>query len=219
MRVLNVEPGTTEWANARLGIPTASCFDQILTPAKLEFSKSADRYARQLLCEQLLGAPLDDATSGFMQRGTVMEREAVGWYDLVQGVDTAPGGFSLRDDGTAGCTPDRFVGHDGLLEIKCPTAQVHLDYLLDDQGIGYKLQVQGQLWVCEREWNDTLSYHPGMPKALVRQHRDEKVITAIAGAVGRFQELMHELRVRLQQRHGLFEGADAPTLQVIRGGA
>lgn len=217
MRLVPVEPGTTEWAMARLGIPTASCFDKILTPGRLEFSKSAEGYARQLLCEQALGVPLDDATSGFMQRGTAMEREAVGWYDLVQGVDSTPGGFVLTDDGSAGCTPDRFVGTDGLLEIKCPSAAQHMEYLLEVEGIGYRLQVQGQLWVCGREWNDTLSYHPQLPKALVRQRRDEKVITAIANAVARFRELMHELKVKLH-RHGLFLEDEAPMLTVIRGG-
>lgn len=217
MKIIDVEPGTTEWALARLGIPTASAFERILTPGKLEFSKSAEGYARQLLAEQALGVPLDDATSGFMQRGTALEREAVGWYDLMRGVDSTPAGFVTTDDGAAGCTPDRFVGADGLLEIKCPSAAQHMEYLLDEQGIGYRLQVQGQLWICEREWNDTLSYHPQLPKALVRQHRDEKVIAAIAGAVARFQHLMHELKVKLQ-RHGLFEGAEAPTLAVIRGG-
>lgn len=218
MRLIPGEPGTTEWANARLGMPTASCFDRIITPAKLEFSKSAESYARQLLCEQALGVPMDDATSGFLTRGTTMEREAIGWYELVHGVDTTPGGFVVTDDGTAGCTPDRFVDPNGLLEIKCPSAPVHLDYLLDEQGIGYRLQVQGQLWVCEREWNDTLSYHPQLPKALVRQYRDETVIAALAKGVARFQELMHEMRHKLQ-KHGLFEGVDAPMLTVIRGGA
>lgn len=218
MILYDVQPGTTAWANVRKGVPTASAFDRILTPAKLEFSKSAESYARELLCEQALGVPLDDATSGFLSRGTAMEAEAIGWYELMHDTDTQDGCFVTTDDGRAGCTPDRFVGDNGLLETKCPSAQVHMEYLLDEQGIGYRLQVQGQLWVCEREWNDTLSYHPQLPKALVRQPRNEKVITAIASAVARFGDLMHEMKLKLQ-RHGLFEGAEAPSLTVIRGGA
>lgn len=218
MRLVNVVPGTTEWADARLGIPTASCFDKILTPAKLEFSKSAEKYALELLAEQILQAPMDEATSGFMTRGTEMESKAIRWYETVKDTETVPVGFILRDDGRTGCTPDSFVGNDGLLEIKCPKADTHLGYLLDEKGIGYALQVQGQLWICEREWNDTLSYNPQMPKALVRQTRDEKVIKAIASALDRFHELLADMKEKLQ-KHGLFEDFKRAELRVVAGGA
>lgn len=209
MILIDCEPGSAEWVTARLGVPTASCFERILTPVKLEFSKGAEKYALELLAEQALGVPLDDASSGMMLRGSVMEREAVSYYDLLHDVDSIAAGFCLRDDRAAGCSPDRFVGDAGLLEIKCPAADTHLAYLLDADGIGYRLQVQGQLWVCGREWNDTLSYHPTLPKALVRQHRDEKVIAAIASAVGRFNDLLGDLKARLQAR-GMFEGETVP---------
>ena len=206
---VDCEPGSMEWVTARLGVATASCFERILTPAKLEFSKSAEKYALQLLAEQALGVPMDDATGDFLLRGSTMEAEAVAYYEMLHDVETEPAGFVLRDDRRTGCSPDRFVGSDGLQEVKCPKADTHLAYLLDEQGIGYKLQVQGQLWIAEREWNDTLSYHPTLPKALVRQYRDEPTIKAIDAAVARFHELMGDLKVKLQAR-GLFEGEAVP---------
>ena len=42
-----------EWWNVRRGIPTASEFDRILTPATGKPSKSADGYACQLIGERL----------------------------------------------------------------------------------------------------------------------------------------------------------------------
>lgn len=202
---LDVVQGTSEWQSARLGIPTASCFDKIITPKTMKLSGQSDGYAHQLIAEQILGEPLDNATSGFMQRGTLLEQRAVSWYELQHDLDTDPVGFVLRDDRRVGCSPDRFVGASGLLEVKCPAADTHVGYLLDDEGIGYRAQVQGQLWICEREWIDTLSYSPRMPNALVRQHRDEEFITKLAAAVEQFLSSIEDFKARLERKGVVFE--------------
>lgn len=205
--------GTTEWAQLRIGIPTASAFDQIITAKTLKPSSAADKYAHRLLAELILNVALDDATSGAMNRGQVLERKAVEYYELKRDVDTTPIGFVMRDDRRVGCSPDRFVGNDGLLEIKTPMAHTHVGYLLDEEGIGYRLQVQGQLWLCEREWSDTLSYNPKMPPALVRQTRDETVIKALALAVDQFLEQLDEAKEKLQ-KYGLFPEFERAMMRV-----
>ena len=215
MIVLNCQQGTTEWATARLGIPTASCFDRIITPKTLKLSGQVDGYAHQLIAEQLLGVPLDNATSGFMTRGTLLEERAVSYYELQKETDTEAVGFVLRDDKRAGCSPDRFVGANGLLEIKVPAANTHVGYLLDAAGIGYKAQVQGQLWICEREWIDTLSWNPELPPALVRQPRDEEFIKALSAAVVQFTDYVDELKLKLQKQYGLFPAFQTPFLRVV----
>ena len=48
-----------DWKTARMGIPTASRFDQILTSKRLEYSASAPRLRNHLLAEWLLGYPID----------------------------------------------------------------------------------------------------------------------------------------------------------------
>lgn len=218
MKFYAVEQGKPEWVLAKVGVPSSSNFERICTPAKLQLSSQAERYAWELIAEQILNAPLSDYASVLMSRGNSMEVEARGYYSLVENVDVKPGGFVVRDDRKAGASPDGFVGTDGLIEIKCPSAEQHIGYLLDSQGIGYRIQVQTQLWVCEREWNDTLSYHPTMPKALVRQHRDEKVITAIAETADRFHELMLDMKDKLKRAHGLFEGEEFGPLTLVQGG-
>lgn len=215
MKLIDVQQGTTEWALARLGIPTASQFARILTPKTLKLSGQADAYAHQLIAEQLIGEPMDDATSGFMLRGTLLEQRAVSYYELQTECDTVPIGFVLRDDGRTGCSPDRFVGKNGLLEIKVPNAANHVGYLLDKDGIGYRAQIQGQLWICEREWIDTLSFNPLLPPALVRQERDEEFITALAETVGQFCNYVDELKLKLQRQYGLFPDFQAPEMRVV----
>ena len=56
---LDVQQGTDAWARARIGIPTASCFDKIITPKTMKPSASAKDYLHLKLAEWLLQAPLD----------------------------------------------------------------------------------------------------------------------------------------------------------------
>lgn len=206
--------GSIEWIEARLGIPTASQFDRIITPKTMKLSESSAKYAWALIAEQILRAPVEGGSSAFMQRGETLERKAVSFYEFNQDVETEPVGVILRDDRRAGCSPDRLVGTDGLLEIKVPKVDTHIGYLLDADGIGYRAQVQGQLWIAERDWVDTLSYNPEMPNALVRVGRDEQFIRALASAVNQFNEMLDSMKLELQRRHGLFPDFKLPDLRI-----
>lgn len=198
--------GSPEWQAIRLGLPTASNFDKIITEKKMQLSASCDGYAHKLLAELVLGVPLDNASSGFMERGSAEELKAREWYEMQRNVDVEQVGFLMRDDHRAGASPDGLVGTDGLIEIKVPSAHIHMGYLLDAD-IGYKAQVQGLLWISERGWLDTISYHPSMPKGLTRQVRDEVFIKALERTVLQFAEYLEELKARLISR-GLFTAED-----------
>lgn len=206
MIILDVLQGSDEWVALRAGIPTASRFDEIITPKTMKPSQSRDKYMHELIAEQL-GHPKESATSQYIERGTDTELKAVRYYEMERGVDTEQVGFVLRDDRKVGCSPDRLVGSEGLLEIKCPAPHIHIGYLLDEQGIGYKAQCQGQLWLTDRSYIDTLSYSPVMPPALVRQARDEVFIKALAAAVDQFISYMEESKEKLIRR-GLFKAED-----------
>jgi hypothetical protein len=212
---VDCEQGSAEWFAARLGIPTASQFSRIITPKTMKLSDSSVGYMHELIAEQLLGQAMDDGSSiGFMQRGELLERKAVEFYELQRDVETEKVGFVLRDDRRVGCSPDRFVGADGLLEIKCPKASNHIGYLLDAEGIGYRAQVQGQLWITGRAWVDTLSFNPDLPPALVRAYRDDEFITKLAQAVDQFLSFLDESKAALQKQYGLFPDFTIPDLRI-----
>lgn len=194
--------GSESWHAARLGLPTASSFHRIVTPKSGKPSASSHKYLYELVAERLLGTPLDSASSEFMERGKALEGEAVAWYELQRGVDTEKVGFVLTDDRRAGCSPDRLVGEDGGLEVKCPSAGVHVGYLLGELSEEYRCQVQGGLWVTGRRWWDLLSYNPLLPSALVRIERDEEFIAALESAVGEFCERLDEATKRLSALAG-----------------
>lgn len=192
--------GSPEWLAARVGIPTASCFDQIVTPVKLEPSASRFKYRAKLLAEWWIRQPLDGEATDFMARGTEMEPEAADWYALVKDAELREAGLCLTDDQRIGCSPDRFVGDDGLLEIKCPALTTQISYILDGPPLGYLCQVQGQLWITGREWCDLLCYHPTLEKVVRRYYRDNAVIDALDKHVGEFAYELESAREKLGER-------------------
>ena len=199
MKIIHCEQGTDEWRAARLGIPTASRFSEILTPTG-KLSTSADKYMLQLLAEWLSGQACDDYQSDWMKRGTELEPEARAYYAFTTEAELSQVGFMTRDDGLVGASPDALIGNDGLAEFKCPAPHTHVRYLLGEKlATQYVPQVQGQLWISEREWCDWVSYHPTMPPCVVRTARDDAYIKALALAVDEFVGKMLAKREQLSK--------------------
>jgi hypothetical protein len=207
MIVHNCKQGDEEWLQLRLGIPTASEFDRILTPAKLQLAAASKAYMHLKVAEWMYGAPLetyDVGAHGWGARGKELEPEAVRYYEMERECETAAVGLVTTDDGMIGASPDRLVGEDGLYEGKAPALETHVGYMLDPQSLvdEYRLQVQGQLWVCHRAWCDMHSYSPGFPSVIVRVLPDERVQKALAQHVPAFVETMLKCREVLTERYG-----------------
>lgn len=181
--------GSPEWFQARLGIPTASCFDQIITAKTAKPSASSVKYAACLLAERIMQKPLDkfEVKPYWMERGNQLEQEAADMYCFLNDCTVQTAGFITLDDKSAGCSVDRLVGDEGLLEIKCPAPWTHAENImsevLDDN---YKQQVQGQLYITGRKWVDWMSYHPEMPPSIVRVQRDNDYIDKLKDALKEF---------------------------------
>lgn len=200
MIIVDCLQGEKRWQQIRLGIPTASQFSRIIQPVKLlpSSGKAMKAYVAELLAEWLIGEPADGADTPWMTRGREMEEAAVKSYELANDCDTEEIGFVLTDNGLMGCSPDRFVGDNGGVEIKCPSAKVHVGYLLGDIAAEHRCQVQGCLWITGREWWDVLSYCSPIPEARVRVHRDEEFIAALEPAMQTFLELLEQGKEQLR---------------------
>jgi len=173
MIIVDCEQGTPEWFEARLGIPTASEFGKIITPAKLEPSKSADTYINKLVAEWLRGKADESFQSDWMKRGHEVEEEARDFYTFQTDVEVKQVGFCLADNRNYGCSPDGLM-EEGGLEIKCPSPGVHVGYLLADKvPTEYRLQILGSMLTTGRDWWDFLSYHPDMKALIVRTWRKD----------------------------------------------
>lgn len=193
MQVYDVVQGSPEWAQVRLGIPTSSDFKKVMTPTGLRSSQDED-YAHQLIAELLLREPLRlMEPTHWMERGQIMELEAAASYEMLYDAELLRSGFVTDDQGHFGCSPDRFVDEDGLLEIKCPAPNTHVGYLLSKKiKRDYMPQLQGQLHVTGRKWVDIFSYHPEMPPARIRVERDEKFQTRLRNRLKEFRTKLND---------------------------
>lgn len=213
MIVHDCEQGSEEWIRVRAGIPTSSSFHKIIRKSG-EPSTSAQKYMNALLAERLMGRAIDEHVSLWMQRGKDLEAEAAAWYENQRDLDTTPVGFVTNDEGTIGASPDRLVGDEGLVEIKVPAPQTHAHYLrtgvVDEE---YKPQAQGQLWITGRKWVDICSYHPEMPKVIVRITPDEIFMAKLAKLVRKFSLELEAVTIELREKYAWGEG-DSP--QAIR---
>ena len=70
---MEIEQGTDEWFQVRLGKVTASRVADIVAKTKSGYSTSRDNYMAQLLCERLTGKPSESFSNSAMQWGTETE--------------------------------------------------------------------------------------------------------------------------------------------------
>lgn len=197
----DIQQGTAEWTAARLGIPTASGFDNIITSTG-KASTQAAGYRLKLLAEHLTGQPTGPEQTDWMLRGIEMEAEARRWYSLMTDADVTEVGIVYRDETRmVACSPDGLVADCGGVEIKCPAPHTHVGYLLDGAlPSKYVAQVQGSMYVTGRAWWDFVSYHPDIDPLLVRVHRDEAYIAALDKLVRAFVRDLLAARTELERR-------------------
>jgi putative phage-type endonuclease len=162
------EQRTDDWFNARLGCLTASrlCDALDITAKGLEGAKRK-QYRLELVAERLTGLKTEFFENSAMRWGTEKEPDARREYEFKTGNIVEEVGFIKHSSiEWAGASPDGFVD-DGILEIKCPTTTMHLQYLLD--GVvpeKYKPQMAWQMICTGRTWGDFVSYDPRLPQEL-----------------------------------------------------
>ena len=196
MRIINCEQRSAEWFFSRAGVPTASDFDKIVTSDGSP-SRQRQKYMYELVGQKLGALPEESYTNKAIENGILRESEAREMYsrDVKQVVQV---GFCLSDEGW-GCSPDGFVDEDGLIEIKCPSLSTHIEYLIKQKlPTDYVQQVQGQLLVTERKYNDFISYYPGLKPLVVRCYRDEIFISRLRSELLKFIHELNELTERLK---------------------
>ena len=88
---------------------------------------------------------------------------------------------------------------DGGIEIKCPKLATHVKYILSDASpITYKCQIQGQIYICDLEWVDFVSYFPDADLFIKRVYRDDAFINKLDKAIDEFNEQLNEMVEKLR---------------------
>lgn len=197
MKIINCPQRSEAWFAARLGIGTASCFSSILATIKSGESAERRNYRARLVVERLTGKTISMFTTAAMQQGVDREPLARAAYESRTGNFVDEVGFIRHDTIETGCSPDGLIDARGCLEIKAPELAAHLEYLrLQAEPSKYTAQIQGQMWLAERDWCDFVSFNPDFPphlQLIVRRiQRDEKYIAGLALAVELFMSEVRE---------------------------
>lgn len=193
-----IEQGSEEWLAMRLGLPTASRFKDLLAGGK---GITRQSYMVQLAAELLTGQREESYINASMEWGTATEPQARSAYEFINGVDVEQ--VTIITNDLAGYSPDGLVGNDGLIEIKCPKTTTHIETVLSGKmPTGHIPQVQGGLWVSEREWLDFVSYDPRINSDksffCTRVYRDDSYIKNLESEVIRFTEELYEIITKMR---------------------
>ena len=197
MRILPHEQRSEGWYASRRGVPTSSSFGRLITPTGKR-AASADGYIDELVAEKLTGQSKFFPTTAAMQHGIDTEPKAREYYEFMYDVKVIEVGLCLHDTIEAGASPDGIIeDSEGLLEIKCPQPHTMVKYWRDflkkeRMPQEYKAQVQGQLWIAEKQWCDFLCYAENIKPLLVRVKRDEDFIKSLEEIVTDAVELINQ---------------------------
>ena len=209
-----IQQGTDDWHSERIGFVTASKLAAVMASGRGgKPSETRKNYMVELAVARLTGKPIDSSfQTAAMQRGIELEAEARQIYEVKTGSFVALSEFIHHPTiPMTGASPDGIISseHDGqgILEIKCPLAKTHYEYLTEGSiPNGYILQMQWQMECADLAWADFVSYHPDFPEniqlLIVRQERDEKILGPVRDEVKAFLAELEETVEKLRRIGG-----------------
>lgn len=201
MPIVEVDQQTPEWLLMRTGMATASRVKNIITKRadKKGYLQGRADYRTEIICELLTGRAAEHYVTPAMEWGIEQEPFAREKYAVLFDVEVLPGWFAIHDSiPRFGASPDGLIGENGVLEIKCPTTETHLEWLIagrsDPQFVPeeYQPQMLAEMACTGREWCDFVSFDPRLPKKMQmfarRFPRDNERIAAMEAEVLTFLE-------------------------------
>lgn len=203
-----MEQRSEEWFKARAGKVTASRVADIIAKTKSGYSSSRDNYMAELICQRLTGTVGESYQNAAMAWGTNTEPLARAAYVSAKGISVEEIGFVPHPTiENAGASPDGLIGEEGLIEIKCPLTNTHMNTILEQEvSTKYHVQMQWQMACTGRQWCDFVSFDPRMPEHMqlyIHQvERDQKMIDNLEAEVTKFLKDMDDKIAKLNNMYG-----------------
>lgn len=204
MKTIHCEQNSLEWLRLRAGIPTASEFDNLITPEwKIRTGQMPQSYLARKLAEKWVGGPVADFQTIDMEIGKIQEEEAIPFFTFTTGIPVTRVGLITTDDGRIGCSPDGLLPDGCGLEIKCPGITTHVGYLLRGElPKDYAAQVHGSMFVTGFHQWKFMSYHRKLPPLILTIERDEEIQAQIGEALSKFIDRFDQEWARLVEMNG-----------------
>lgn len=205
----DVEQNTDEWFELRRGKLTTSKLGDIMANYGKAFGDPAKRYALRLAIEQKTGQRLEEESfkNSYMEAGHEWEPVAVNEYETSQFCTVSNGGFcESLEIANFGGSPDGLVlpeynlsSDRGGIEVKSVISWTHNKNI--KRGTfdpAYKWQKLGNIWLCDLDWLDFISYGYTYPEEkrlytyrIIREEYQEE-IDKIKPRIEQFMELVEK---------------------------
>ena len=175
MIIHKIEQRSEAWHEVRCGRVTGTRFKNLVSK---ETTDSYKDLLTNIACEIITGKQEESYSNAIMEYGIDMEPIARGKYEELFEVKVTEIGFLTPDEDHKyhewiGISPDGMIEDNGLLEIKCPLARTHFEYI--ERNVlpsEYRYQVQGQLFVSGASYCDFMSFVPDMKPFIIRVNPD-----------------------------------------------
>lgn len=124
--------GTDEWKELRWRKIGGSSLEKVMANADKSVKENAIFFELlSEMCEEF--DPFEsDFLSSAMQRGNEYEPLAAEEFERITGKKCSEIGWAELEDGFTGISPDRLIGKNEALEIKCPSRNTYAKYLVNN---------------------------------------------------------------------------------------
>lgn len=197
--------GSEAWLAARRGRITGSRFREACErTTKGAMTSKATLYAMDVARERFGGMAAPVYVNSAMRTGTEQEPIARMQYEAETGNVVLEAGFAYTDDGRFGASVDGLVGDDGIIEIKTVVSSDTLFTAVVERNLSaYIDQINGGLWILNRQWCDLILWAPDLPigaLTIVRITRDEAAINKLAADLLAFDAAVENYFLALSAR-------------------
>lgn len=193
MQVFNFPQYSDEWWAVRSLKMTASHAQAIGSQGK-----GLDTYVTEIVAEHFSKAEKESYSNKNMDNGLEREPEAALIYQAETLSNVQEVGFVVHSD-YVGCSPDRLVNDDGLLEIKCPSDKVYFQLLVTGKiESKYIWQIQMQMLCTGRKWCDFFAYNPNFEKHfwMERVYPDPAKFEKLQGGFEIGEQMIRDLQIK-----------------------
>jgi hypothetical protein len=220
-----VVQGSEEWKQLRCGIVTTSRMADVTATTKKGEGADRKKYRDEILCEILTGAPYPQSADRArqVQWGKEWEDTARAEYELKFDVLVDTCGFVMHPTiPRFGGSPDGFVGDDGMIQIKCPNTNTHVNWMLGGTiPLEHAHQMAAEMSVYGKKWCDFVSFDPRLPEHLKlfvrRWNRNDQIISQLDREVIRFNAEVDQMLAALPQKpQGIVIAMDSPNRDEVQ---